>query len=168
MPGADDLDPVGVVVRLVGVNDPRVALELLREGEARMARREEDVREDAAPVELEAAVHGPDALDAGPAEALVPAGLVPQLVDVVEELVDGRVVAVAGALGRAERRCGAGRPRARRGPGNEVGAQWPSLSERIRRWRIAAARTRQAAAGSGSVPNTAISAGSRPPFRRVA
>ena len=37
---------------------------------------------------------------------------------------------------------------------------WPSLSERISRCRIAAARTRHAAAGSASVPKTAISPGS--------
>ena len=36
---------------------------------------------------------------------------------------------------------------------------WPSLSERISRCLIAAARTRQAAAGSASVPKTAISPG---------
>ena len=46
-----------------------------------------------------------------------------------------------------------------RAPGTRSARQWPSLSERISRCRIAAARIRQAAAGSASVPKTAISSG---------
>ena len=52
-------------------------------------------------------------------------------------------------------------------PGNEAGRQWPSLSDRIHRCLIAAARCRQAAAGSRSVPKTTISPASTP-LRRSA
>ena len=53
-------------------------------------------------------------------------------------------------------------------PGKEAAARWPSDSERMCRWRIAAARTRQTSVGSSCVPKTAISSGARPPRRNVA
>ena len=86
--GADDRDARRVLVRLVGVHGARVALELGRPGQAGVAGGEQDVAEDAVPVELEAAVHGSDALDPGPPEALVPAAARPQLVDVGQEELD--------------------------------------------------------------------------------
>src|SRR5919198_257629 len=49
-------------------------------------------------VELEAAVHGPDAADPGKADARLPPARLPQLLDVLEERVDARVIAVADAL----------------------------------------------------------------------
>ena len=85
------------------------------------------------------------------AEARRPSRCAPRSsLDVLEELVDGGVVAVADAAHeRAERPPPRGVRTA--SPGNDVGRQCPSLSERIARCRIAAARRRHAAAGSGSV-----------------
>ena len=126
-------------MRLVGVDDPWIARELGGNGEAGMARGDEHVPEDAVPADGEAAVHGRDAVDPVERDALVPARALAQLRDVAEELVDGRPVAVEDA---PHERTGSRRRAASRtaSPGNEVGAQWPSLSERISRCRIAAAR----------------------------
>ena len=52
--------------------------------------------------------------------------------------------------------------RARASPGNEAGRQWPSLSDRIRLCRIAAARAATPPPGR-SVPKTEISSASTPP-----
>src|SRR3954465_6372942 len=52
-------------------------------------------------------------------------------------------------------------------PGKDAGARCPSLSDRIRRCLIAAARVRQRAVGSSCVPNTEISPGGTPPWRSV-
>ena len=82
-----------------------------------------------------------------------------QLLDMREEVIDARVVAVADATRRAAPASAAAGPSRTASPGNDVGRQCPSLSERISRWRIAAARRRQAAAGSSSVPKTVISSG---------
>ena len=125
-------------------------------------------REDAVALDVEAALDGANALDARAAKALVPAGALADLGDVLEELLDGRVDTGRRRRGAGAAESGAAAPRGRRGRGRSSAPQWPSLSERIRRCRIAAARTRHAPAGSGSVPNTAISPGSSPPFRRVA
>ena len=89
-----------------------------------------------------------DALDALGAHRVVPAAPLAQLLDVARGTPRR-----SGGSGRStlcnERPDGAPRRAARTAsPGNEVGRQCPSLSERIRRWRIAAARRRQAAAGS--------------------
>ena len=86
-----------------------------------MARREQNVAEGAVRVELEAPVDGPDALDPGRPEALVPAAARAQLVDVTEELGHGGAVAVADGLaaaGTGSRLRAASRAAS---PGNEVG-----------------------------------------------
>ena len=137
-------------MRLVGVHGARVVRELLRHVQPGMAAsRASTCRNDARAVELEAAVDRADALDRA---ARTTASSQPrpraQLVDVLEELGDGRVVAVADALHERPRVAAAGTPTRTARPGNEVGRQWPSLSERIRRCRIDSARRRHAAAGS--------------------
>ena len=81
-----------------------------------MAEREQHVREALAAVELEAAVDGSHALDAPPHEALVPAGALAHVRGVLEELVDRRPVAVAGAQ-RERRRATPPPRRAHREPG---------------------------------------------------
>src|SRR6185295_17067744 len=63
-----------------------------------MAGRDEDVAEAAQIVELEAAVDGADPLHAAAAEALVPAAFRSNLLDVHEELLHSRVIAVEPAL----------------------------------------------------------------------
>ena len=68
--------------------------------------------------------------------------------DVREELLDRRVVAVAAPLRGAAAASAAAERWTKASPGKVVGRQCPSLSERMSRWRIAAARRRQAAAGS--------------------
>src|SRR5581483_12016602 len=112
-----------------------------------MARREQHVAEDAVSFEREAAVDGADALDPVCAEALVPARPPTHVLDVLQEQLERRPVPVADAAtsGTIDRRRRASRT-AR--PGNEVGRQWPSLSERIVRWRIASACLRKVDAGS--------------------
>ena len=79
------------------MHDPRIVRELLRQREPGVAEREQDVPEDAVPLELEAAIDRAHMVDALPAHALVPAALLAQLRDVLEEQVDRRVVAVADA-----------------------------------------------------------------------
>jgi hypothetical protein len=69
---AYDLDALGVRVRTVGMDGARVALELRRDVEPRMAGGEEDVGEGAEAVELEPSLDGSDPLDPAAAEALVP------------------------------------------------------------------------------------------------
>ena len=68
-----------------------------------MAGGDEHVAERAEVVELEAAVDCPDPLYAPAPEALVPAALDANLFDVVEELVDGRVLAVEPAFDERDR-----------------------------------------------------------------
>ena len=141
--GADDRDASALVVRLVGVHGSGVAGELVR------ARRgpgwpgaSEDVAEDAVAVELEAAVHGADALDARPSRKLSSQPVASRSSSTwARNSSTRRVVAVADALRRAGRRCGAARAVAHRQARERASAQqWPSLSERMRRCRIAAAR----------------------------
>ena len=122
--GPHDLHGVVELVRLVRVHRAGVALEPLGPGEARVARREQDVREDAVPVDLEPALDRPHALDARGLEALVPAGGGTQLVDVVEELRDGRVVAVEERLDERRRAPAADR-RADGEPGKGAGRAVP-------------------------------------------
>ena len=97
-------------------------------------------------VELETAVDGGDPLDAA-LNALVPAAPRAQRLDVLEELVDRRVVAVADALRRAATDAAA-EPPAPPAPETTSAGSGPSLSERIRGCRIASARRRHDAAGS--------------------
>jgi hypothetical protein len=85
-------------VRLVGVDDPFIALQAFGKGQARMARREEHVRKDADFVQLESAVHRADGSDAAVAKAVLPARTLAHFGDVLEEVVDGRVVAVEEGL----------------------------------------------------------------------
>src|SRR5205085_8093634 len=59
-----------------------------------MARCDQDVAEDAVPVELEAAVDRAHLVHARAHEGIVPAAALALLVDVREELVDGRVVTI--------------------------------------------------------------------------
>ena len=73
-------------MRLVGVDDARVACELRRHGEPGVSRREQDMAKDAVAVEIEAAVGRQHALDPRAAEALVPAAALSQLVDVAKEV----------------------------------------------------------------------------------
>src|SRR5205814_8293556 len=61
-PGPDDRYRSRVVVRLVGVDDPRIGAELVRHPQAWMARSEQNASEPLA-VDLEAAVDGPHLLD---------------------------------------------------------------------------------------------------------
>ena len=63
-----------------------------------MAGGEQDVLKDALPVQPEAALHRPHLLDASDAQPRVPGRPLPQLLHVLEEGADGRVVAVANAL----------------------------------------------------------------------
>ena len=166
--GADHGDRRGVLVRLVGVDDPRVGLELRREREPWMPRREQNVPEGAVTVDGEAAPSTPDALDPGRGGSSRPSRCAPaarRRGGGTRRRWGGSGCRRSGASGARSRRRAASRAAS---PGNVVGKQWPSLSERMRSWRIAAARTRQAAAGSASSPKTAISAGSRPPWRSVA
>ena len=79
------------------MDDPRVLPELVRNGEAGVPGREENMGEDAPAADLEAAVNRPHALDTCASKAPVPVGLGSQLRDVLEELVHSRVVAVASA-----------------------------------------------------------------------
>src|SRR5919108_6432738 len=69
-----------------------------------MAGRDQHVAEDALAVELEAAVDCAHAADPLRHDALVPSAVLADLGDVVEELLDGRVVAVEE---RRDERCGA-------------------------------------------------------------
>ena len=93
-------------MRLVRVNGPWVGLELGRNGEPGMPECEQDVTEPirtprgraAADLELEAAVDGGHAVDPIGHDARVPAASPAKLVDVAQELVDRRSVAVAGGL----------------------------------------------------------------------
>ena len=95
--GAHHRDPRGVLVRLVGVHDARVRGELVRDRKTRVAGGDEDVPEDAAAADVEAAVDRADPVDPPRHEALVPAAALPQLLDVAEEGGDGGPVAVADA-----------------------------------------------------------------------
>ena len=116
MPAPTTVDLVRVLVRLVRVHDARVARELGRNVQARDARARA-ARAGTTPcaVELEAAVDRAHALDARAADARRPSRVrVAQLLDVLEELLDGRVVAVADATRRAARRRRAAAPRAPR------------------------------------------------------
>ena len=115
-PGADDRHASGVLVRRIGVDRARVVLELRRQRETRVPRREQDVAEGAVRIELEAAVDRPHLLHTGLPPAPVPAAPVAQLVDVAEELVDRRPVAVADAQEERDRR-----PAPRRLPRGEAG-----------------------------------------------
>jgi hypothetical protein len=81
-------------MRLVSVDRSSFALELVRERETRMARRDKHVDVRAPAVELEPVLDRADLADAAGAEALVPARGLPDFRDVLEELVDRRVVAV--------------------------------------------------------------------------
>src|SRR5205823_3184887 len=87
-PRADDLDVVRVLVRLVRVHDARIAREAWRQREPRVAEREQHVRESLATVELEAALDGANVSDAPVHEARVPAGALPHLSGVLQELVN--------------------------------------------------------------------------------
>ena len=62
-PGADDRDAGGVLVRLVGVDDAGIGRELGRQREPGVAGGQQDVPKATVPVELEAAVDRPHALD---------------------------------------------------------------------------------------------------------
>ena len=169
MPAPSDLDSVGVRVRPVGVHGAGVALEARRErsgpggpGASRTCAKTPRPSTSKPP---STAAHALDARRVGSSRPSRCARAAPRRARGTPRR--------SGCSGRTtERSRGSGERRRRAArtarPGNVVGPQWPSLSERIRRWRIAAARTRHAPAGSGSVPNTAISAGSSPPFRRVA
>ena len=161
-PGADDDDVVGVVVRLVGVHRPRVVRRApparsARGGRSRPARggttagRRASKPPSTARIRSIAARH----------DAVVPAG--PR--------------GAAPRRGRGTRRPSGGSGRRRvctsghglplraaartASPGNDVGRQWPSLSERIRRCRIDAARRRQAAAGSAPVSSKTVTVARR-------
>jgi hypothetical protein len=91
-------------VRLVGVDNARVTLQPGRKGESRMTGGDEDMAVAAETVELEAAaLDGTDALHAALAKALIPAALGANLLQMVEELADGRVVAVEPALDERQR-----------------------------------------------------------------
>ena len=108
---------------------------------------EQDVAEDAVPVELEAALHRPHPLDPRPPEALVPAAARAQLVDVVEEELDGRPVAVADA--EDERR---EVPPPRRLPRGEAGERGrPAVPVALRAHQPLADRGRARPPGSGRV-----------------
>ena len=161
--GADHRDPRRVLVRLVGVDDPRdrprarpAAASPGCPGASRTWRKVP------CPSSAKPSVDGAHALDTLEPEALVPAAARAQLVDVPEELVDGRSVPVADAQQERRQRRAAVRPRARRAPGTSSGSSG-------RRSRSACAaggspprgRARRPA-GSGSSPKTAISPGSRP------
>ena len=131
-----------------------------------MSGRDEDVRSldsaDREGLRLDA-----DPLDPLAADALVPAAPAAQLGHVVEELA--RPSGCTGRRGCAS--SGAAEPRRRASrtasPGNDVGRQCPSLSERMCVCPIAAARRVHAAAGFGSSSKTAISFAASPPRRNV-
>src|SRR5581483_2880379 len=93
--GTDDGDRRSVVVLLVRMHRARVAAQLVGHVQPRMAGRDEHVPEPAVAVELEAAVDGADALDAGSAKAALPAAAVAQPLDVREKLVHRGMKAVA-------------------------------------------------------------------------
>jgi hypothetical protein len=65
-----------------------------------MPGREQNVREDAALVQREPTLGRPNAADARALEALVPIRLETKLLDMLQELLDRRVEAVADALGQ--------------------------------------------------------------------
>ena len=115
-PRTHDGDGPSVPVRLVGMDDARIALEVGRDRRSRMPRREQYVAERAAPVELEAAVDGADALDPPLHDGFVPARASTELAHVAEEPVEGREVPVRD--GAEERAC---RAAAHRFPRSEAG-----------------------------------------------
>ena len=96
-------------MRLVGVDHAWVVPELFRRCETGVARRDEDVAERATAVELEPAGDGDDPLHARRNDVLAPAAPGAQCLDVVEELADGRVVAVADAVDERPHRPAPGR-----------------------------------------------------------
>ena len=102
-PRADDGDGGRVGVRLVGVDDPRVAAQLLGKVEARVAGRDEHVLEHPMAADLEAAVDRRDGVDPGLRHALVPAAALAQPAHVREELVHRRVEAVGDRLEERQR-----------------------------------------------------------------
>ena len=152
---------LSVVVRLVRVDSARVGDELLGQREPGMADRDEDVGKDARPVELESL---PDGMNATHPEAAarVPARLLANVGDVLEELVDRRVVAVAELRATGTRLL----RRIAVLTASPEAAGRPSLSDRMNRhgWRRHA-RARQQGRGS---PKTAISPGSSPARRSAA
>ena len=102
--GSDDLDALGVLVRLVCVDSARVPLQLGRKGESRMTGGDQDMAIAPEALELEAAAFDDtDPFHAGTAEALVPAALGADLFEVVEELADGRVITVKPTLDERQR-----------------------------------------------------------------
>jgi hypothetical protein len=95
---ADDLDLLGIGMRLVGMHRPGVALELVRNRQPGMAGCEKDVREHAVAVELEAALDRAHTFHPRPVKALVPPRALPELRHVLQELRHRRVIAVANGL----------------------------------------------------------------------
>ena len=164
----DDGHSPRVLVRLVGVDGARVAAQLLGNVRGRDGR---------APAGRDGTAPRPSSSKPPSTGATRPIRTARTLrsqplrsrssLDVREELLDRRVVAVEHRGEERRRASGASAPNGPRDRGRSSGRQCPSLSERIVRWRIAAARRRKAAAGSFSVPNTAICSGASPPRRKV-
>ena len=164
--GTDDRHGARVAVRLIGMDDARVAAQLGRDVEARVPGSQQHVTERPLGVELETRLRRPNRSRLRRRAGSRPSRCAAQLRHVREEVVHRRVVAVEHG---GDERTGRAPLSASRNasPGNVVGRQCPSLSERIVRCRIAAACRRQTAAGSASSPKTAISPGSSPPHRNV-
>ena len=131
----------------------RVACELLRQARPGWPGASRTWRKTPCPSRLEAPSTGPHSLDRPGVEALVPAAARPQLVDVAEERLDARLVAVQTAR-RAGREMSR-RASPRRAPGTSAAG-----SARRSPSACAAGGSRRAAppgaAGSGSGPKTTI------------
>ena len=148
--GADDGDVVRVLVRLVGVDGARVAGELRRDVQARVAGgdaarggtcRSPSSSKPPSTARIRSMRRGTTA-SSQPVRAA-------QLLDVLEELVDGRVVAVADALHERPRAAPPPAPRAPRAPGTTSAGS--------------ARRSPSASAAAGSPPRAAATP---PPGRR--
>ncbi len=154
-------------MRLVGVNDARIAAQLIRHVQARMARREQHVPKDALPVELETAVDCAHALDATLCARSAPsrsARAAPRRVRGSPRRSGGtgraRTRRAARANAAAARLAARGRATTSRGSGRRSRSA-------SRAGGSPSAHRRHAAVGSSSVPKTVISSGKSPPRRRV-
>ncbi len=110
-------------MRLVRVHGARIVEQLVGPREARMSRRDEDVSKAAAAVDVEAAVHRRDPPDPPLTQALIPAASLAAPLDVREELLDRRVIAVARRLEERSQRA----PPANAGEGEAGKGRGPTV-----------------------------------------
>ncbi len=112
-----------------------------------MAERQQDVREGAVAVELEAVVGGRDPCDPGEHDAVVPSARLAQPLDVCEELPDARVITVE--RGRDER--GGRKALQRRANGKAGERRRQTMAVALRTHPLLADRRRARAPGVGRI-----------------